>query len=106
MAGCDVFISYKRGEGPLVEPIVQKLRALDLNVWVDTKLEAGASFDAQIAAKLEAAQAVLVCWTPAAIASEWVRSEAAIGQKAEKLISCFLQPTRLNPPFNLLQTEN
>ncbi|HVY89817.1 MAG TPA: TIR domain-containing protein [Hyphomonadaceae bacterium] len=106
MASCDVFISYKRGEGHLVEPIVRKLKELGLTAWYDTRLEAGPSFDKQIAAKLEEARVVLVCWTPAAIDSEWVRAEAATAQEAGKLTACFLKETKLIPPFNLIQTEN
>jgi TIR domain/MlaD protein len=106
MAGCDVFISYKRGDGEAVEPIARKLKEVGLEVWYDTRLEAGPSFDEQIAAKLKLAKAVLVCWTPAAIDSEWVRGEAALAHEAGKLVACFLKPTKLIPPFNLFQTEN
>lgn len=106
MAGCDVFISYKRGEGAAVEPIARKLKELGLEVWYDTRLETGPSFDEQIASKLRAAKAVLVCWTPDAIGSQWVRGEAAMAHEAGKLVACFLKTTKLIPPFNLLQTEN
>lgn len=106
MSSCDVFISYKRGDGKIVEPVVQKFKQLGLSVWLDTRLEAGPSFDEQIAGKLRAAQAVLVCWTPDAIASQWVRGEAALAHESGKLVACFLKPTKLLPPFNLIQTEN
>ncbi|MEZ5936773.1 MAG: TIR domain-containing protein [Hyphomonadaceae bacterium] len=106
MAGPDVFISYKRGDATKVEPIVAKLKELGFDVWLDTRLEAGPSFDEQIASKLKSAHVVLVCWTPAALESSWVRGEAAAAHESEKLVACFLQPTKLTPPFNLLQTEN
>lgn len=106
MAGCDVFISYKRGEGAAVEPIARKLKELGLEVWYDTRLDAGPSFDEQIASKLRAAKAVLVCWTPDAIGSQWVRGEAAMAHESGKLVACFLKATKLIPPFNLIQTEN
>jgi peptidoglycan hydrolase-like protein with peptidoglycan-binding domain len=102
----DVFISYKREERKAVEIIAEKLRALKLDIWFDEKLRSGNSFDDQIAHEIEAAKAVLTCWTPAAIESEWVRSEAAMAREANKFIACLLAPTTLIPPFNLVQTDN
>jgi len=65
-----------------------------------------AGFDEEVAAKLAEAKCVLVCWTPAAIASEWVRGEAALAHSEGKLVACCLEPTKLIPPFNLQQTED
>ncbi|GAM96443.1 protein of unknown function DUF323 [alpha proteobacterium U9-1i] len=106
MAECDVFISYKREERPRVELVAQKLKAVGLKVWFDTSLSAGATFDEQIAGALKGAKCVLVCWTPGAIASDWVRAEAAMGHSANKLVAAFLEPTDLIPPFNLIHAEN
>lgn len=102
----DVFISYKQEEREAVQIIASSLSDLKVSVWFDTKLRAGGSFDEEIAAALNTAKAVLVCWTPAAIASEWVRGEAAQGHESNRYVACFLQPTKLIPPFNLIQTEN
>jgi hypothetical protein len=49
---------------------------------------------------------VLVCWTHAAIQSEWVRAEATEGRDRNRLVACFLQPIELIPPFNLVHAEN
>lgn len=100
----DVFISYKREERDAVRLIAEELRALRLDVWFDEALQSGVTFDDRIAQEIETAKAVLICWTPDAIASRWVRSEAALAQ--DKLVPCFLRPTRLVPPFNLFQTED
>lgn len=102
----DVFISYKQEERDAVRIIADALTALKLDVWFDTRLRAGGSFDEEIAAALRAAKAVLVCWSPAALASEWVRGEATDGLKNNRLAACFLQPTDLIPPFNLTHAEN
>ncbi len=106
MSDCDVFISYKREERPRAEALAQKLKSIGLKVWFDTKLAAGASFDDEIAANLKAAKAVLVCWTPGAIGSDWVRAEAAMAHSAGKLVAVFLAPTELIPPFNLIHAED
>jgi hypothetical protein len=55
---------------------------------------------------LQAAKAVLVCWTHTAIQSEWVRAEATEGRNRNRLVACFLQPIELIPPFNLVHAEN
>lgn len=102
----DVFISYQRTEREAVAIIAEKLIALKLDVWFDSMLKSGGTFDEEIAGKLQAAHAVLVCWTPRALKSEWVRGEAALAHQREKLIPCFLEPTELIPPFNLMQTED
>jgi peptidoglycan hydrolase-like protein with peptidoglycan-binding domain len=102
----DVFISYKREEREAVQLIGDKLRALRLDVWFDEKLRAGSSFDEEIAGELTVAKAVLVCWTPAAFGSEWVRGEAVKAHELGKLVACFLERTNLMPPFNVTHTEN
>jgi hypothetical protein len=102
----DVFVSYKQEERDAVQIIASSLADLKLDVWFDTKLRAGGSFDEEIAAALRATKAVLVCWTPAAIHSEWVRGEATEGLNKDQLAACFLQPTELIPPFNLTHAEN
>lgn len=102
----DVFISYQRTEREAVAIIAEKLTDLKLDVWFDSMLTSGGTFDEEIAAKLQEAQAVLVCWTPRALASEWVRGEAALAHQKGKLVPCFLEPTELIPPFNLTQTED
>jgi hypothetical protein len=102
----DVFISYKREERDAITTMVERLRALKVDVWFDGQLSHRPGFDEEIAQRLQAARCVLVCWTPAAIASEWVRGEAALAHGDGKLVACFLEPTRLLPPFNLQQTED
>ena len=101
----DVFISYKQEEREAVQIIASSLNDLKLSVWFDTKLRAGGSFDEEIAAALTDAKCVLVCWTPAAMQSEWVRGEATQGKEGNRLAACMLQPTTLIPPFNLVNAS-
>ena len=102
----DVFISYKREERDAVQIIADTLGDLKVDVWFDRRLTVGGSFDEEIARALEDAKAVLTCWTPAAIASEWVRAEASMAREGDRLVACFLQPTALIPPFNLTHAED
>lgn len=102
----DIFISYKREERPRVEAIVEALRALKFNVWFDARLASGRSFDDEINQQVRAAKAVLVCWSPGASASEWVRAEATIGRQRGVLCACILEACELTPPFNLVHAED
>lgn len=102
----DVFISYKREERPAVERIATLLRDAGLTVWFDARLPSGQSFDEEINRELRAAKAVLVCWSPAAIASDWVRAEATIGRERDVLVAVMLTPTQLYPPFNLVHAND
>lgn len=102
----DVFISYKREEREAAALIAQKLSDLRVDVWFDNKLVPGGTFDEEIASQLRSAAAVLICWTPAAIESEWVRAEASFALQQGKLIACFLEPAELIPPFNLIHAED
>lgn len=102
----DVFISYKQDEREAVQIIASALSDLKLAVWFDASLRSGDSFDEKIAEALGSAAAVLVCWTPAAVRSDWVRAEATDGRESDRLAACFLHPTALIPPFNLTHAED
>ena len=102
----DVFISYQRDERDAVAIIAQRLLELRVVVWFDRALRPGGTFDEEIAAKLSAARAVLTCWTPAAMTSDWVRAEAAMARQSDKLVTCLLEPVQLLPPFNVIHAED
>ena len=102
----DVFISYKRDERPQVEDIAKRLEDLNVSVWFDAELNSGLSFDAEIDRNIREAKCVLVCWSPGAVASEWVRGEATIGRQRGVLAASMLKPSDLPAPFNLIHAED
>jgi hypothetical protein len=102
----DVFISYKRDERAEIEAVAKALEALKLNVWFDAELRSGTSFDQEIERQVRGARCVLVCWSPGAVASEWVRAEATIGRQRDVLAAVMLRHCDLPPPFNLIHTED
>jgi hypothetical protein len=106
MPPIDVFISYSREDKERVLPLVAVLEDRQLTVWFDADLEVGETFDEQIHAQLTAARAVMVCWSPQSVGSRWVRSEAQFGAERKKLVSVFIAPCTLLPPFNLDHTED
>jgi hypothetical protein len=102
----DVFVSYKREERERVVLIADRLRALGLDVWFDARLVTGHHFDREIDQHVRKAKCALVCWSPGAIASEWVRAEAAIGRERGVLVPLLVEPCSPPVPFNTLQTED
>ncbi|MCI4644740.1 MAG: toll/interleukin-1 receptor domain-containing protein [Hyphomonadaceae bacterium] len=102
----DVFISYKRDERAEVLNLAQRLQALKLTVWFDADLRSGTSFDSEIDWNIRRAKCVLVCWSPGAATSDWVRGEATIGREREVLAAAMLKPSSLPAPFNLVHAED
>lgn len=105
----DVFISYKQDERHAVERLATALRAAGLSVWFDASVSAGEAFSDEIDREAREAYAVLVCWSPAARNSRWVKAEAMIGFDADKLVACrvagpddFVAPA----PFNTAHAED
>ncbi|WP_395646328.1 toll/interleukin-1 receptor domain-containing protein [Terricaulis sp.] len=102
----DVFISYKREEREKVLLIADRLRAYGLDVWFDARLTTGHHFDQEIDQHVRTAKCVLVCWSSAALTSEWVRAEAAIGRERGVIVPLMIEPCTLPVPFNTMQTED
>lgn len=102
----DVFLSYKRDERAQIVAISERLDALNISVWFDAEMHSGTTFDAEIEKQVRAAKCVLVCWSPGAVASEWVRAEATIGRQRGVLAAAILKDCDLPPPFNLVHAED
>jgi adenylate cyclase len=75
----DLFVSYARSDKPRVAPLVAALEAQGWSVWWDPEIAPGQEFDRLIADELQKARAVVAVWTPASVASRWVRGEARVG---------------------------
>src|SRR4051795_10780531 len=93
----DVFLSYKREDAAKGRKLVAALRAASLDVWWDEDIPASAQWEATIEDQLAGAKAVVVCWSPDAVASENVRSEARVARGDGRLIQVFMKPC--SPPL-------
>jgi len=99
----DVFISYARSDRARVEALNQALREIDLDVWIDARLTPGVTFRDEIAREAQAAKAMVVCWTPDSVGSDFVLDEAHVGKARGVLI-----PVKLlacSPPLGFGQLE-
>lgn len=100
----DIFISYARVDRPHVAALVEALKKNGLSVWWDSQIETGARFDESIQRELDAAQAVVVVWSPHSIASSWVKDEAGYALQHGKLVSASLSRTAPPIEFDHLHT--
>jgi hypothetical protein len=102
----EVFISYSQKDRALVAPIAARLAELGVDAWYDREISAGERFGAVIRARLKEAKAVLACWSPEAIQSDWVEAEADYARELGTYVPVFVAPCTLMPPFNRIHTDD
>ena len=102
----DVFVSYSRSDKARVAPLVAAIEAKGWSVWWDPAIDAGQQFDDQIDAELQAANAVLVVWTPTSVASRWVRGEARDAAERGILVPVRFEDARLPIDVRAIQTTD
>ena len=99
----DVFLSYARPDVASAERMTRELGKAGWSVWYDREIPAHRPFAEVIQTELESAKAVIVLWSEASAASEWVRSEANRARELHKLVQVRLDDVRLPMPFDQLQ---
>jgi hypothetical protein len=102
----DVFVSYKREDRERVSVIADLLNDLGLSVWFDASLAAGERWRAEIAEEIEAASAMLACWTPAATKSVEVMREVKRGLERGILTPIYLDKCLLPAGLNSIHTPD
>lgn len=101
----DVFISYKSERRAAAEHLAEILADYGYSVWWDYGLISGRDFGAQIEKELRAAKAVVVLWCSMSVSSEWVREEAALAKRLNRVIPTFIEHgVELPLGFSLSQT--
>lgn len=100
----DVFISYCSADRARAGEIAHGLEREGLSVWWDRALIVGESYEAEIDKALVEARSVIVVWSQAAAASEWVRSEADSARQKGNLAPVVIEPCRIPRPFDRLHT--
>ena len=102
----DVFVSYARCDRARVAPLVAAIEAKGWSVWWDPEIAPGQQFDTLIEAQIDAAKAVLVIWTPASVASRWVRGEAREAAERGILVPVRFEQARLPMDVRAIHTTD
>lgn len=91
----DVFISYSRVNSDPAFLLARRLAERGFDVWIDRRIGAGADWEAQLKAALEASHAVLLLWSKDAAQSRWVETEMNYALETGKLFPVFLDKSPL-----------
>ena len=91
MSGRDIFISYSREERPAARHFAESFAREGFSVWWDAVLRSGETFDEVIEKELRAAKAVVVLWSTRSVASRWVRAEATLADRGNKLVPVIIE---------------
>lgn len=100
----DIFLSYARQDRATARIIAECLKEEGLTVWWDASLHSGETFDEVIERNLKDARAVVVLWSPASVASRWVRAEATLADRRNKLVPAIIQACDRPIIFELTHT--
>ncbi len=98
-----VFLSYSREDESKAKSLAHALEKAGHTVWWDRHISSGSEFSGAIEQALRRADAVLVLWSNASIASPWVRDEAAEGRDSGRLVPVVLDDCR--PPIGFRQFQ-
>ncbi len=102
----DVFLSYARPEKGTAQLFAAAFQASGLSVWWDNSLHSGETFDETIERALREAKAVVVLWSPASVASRWVRAEATLADRNRTLVPVMVAPCQRPLIFELTHTAD
>ena len=106
MSGIDIFLSYSREDRAAVRHIAESFAAEGLDVWWDAALQSGQTFDEVIEQRLKEAKAVVVLWSPRSVTSRWVRAEATLADRKNKLVPAIIEPCDRPIAFELTHTAD
>ena len=99
----DVFVSYAREDEPKARQLAARLTADGWDVWWDRHIPTGQIFSEVIQHQLEHAKCVVVLWSSASIASEYVQDEATVAKERAALVPVLIDDVR--PPLGFRQRQ-
>ena len=104
LTGPDIFISYSREDRENARYFAECFLEQGFSVWWDAALHSGETFDEVIENELKAAKAVVVLWSQRSVSSRWVRAEATLADRRNKLISVAMEECDRPIAFELTHT--
>lgn len=91
MSETDIFLSYSREDRTAARHFAESFANEGFTVWWDAALRSGQTFDEVIERELRSAKAVVVLWSPRSVASRWVRAEATLADRRNKLVPAIIE---------------
>lgn len=101
----DIFLSYAH-ENELAARAVSAALHDTGSIFLDRQLIPGDSWDTQLERELSAATCIVVLWSKFSVASQWVRSEAAVAHGRGVLVPAVLDDTEPPLPYRLIQSAD
>lgn len=102
----DIVISYSRENEATVRQLADALTGEGYEVWRDEAPSPTAESADTIAEQIGRAKAVVVVWSEAAVASEWVRAEANVARGLKKLVQASADDRPPPIPFDAAQVAS
>jgi TIR domain-containing protein len=99
----DVFISYAREDRDKAERLARVCEQQGWTVWWDKVIPPGKKYADVIGQELESAKAVVVLWSRASVASDWVKDEVQEAANRGVLVPALLE--KVNPPYGFRQVQ-
>jgi len=99
----EVFISYAREDRGQAERLARVLEQQNWSVWWDKVIPPGGKYADVIGAELQSAKAVIVLWSSASVASDWVKDEAQEGANRRVLVPALID--KVSPPYGFRQLQ-
>ena len=96
-----IFLSYAREDADAAKQLAECIGDAGHEVWWDRHIQSGSRFSNEIESALKDAEAVVVLWSKASVASAWVQDEAAEGRDTGRLAPVSIDGTR--PPLGFRQ---
>src|ERR1700693_3159934 len=102
----EIFVSYASSDREHARQIAELLAARGYTVWWDRTIPPGRVFDEVIQDALNAARCVVVLWSKASVASNWVKAEAGEAAARGILVPALIGDVALPIEFKRIQSAN
>jgi hypothetical protein len=102
----DVFLSYASADRERAVAIAELVRLGGYSVWWDRTIPPGRVFDEVLQEAIGTAGCIVVLWSRASVASNWVKTEAAEGATRQILVPALLEDVPIPIEFRRIQAAN
>src|SRR5713226_8087397 len=99
----DIFISYAREDREKAGLLAGIFEQQKWRVWWDRVIPPGSKYADVIGTELATAKAVIVLWSRASVASDWVKDEAQEGANRKVLVPVLID--KVSPPYGFRQVQ-